>query len=46
MPSVNRAKLLAARVVAAIGALFLGWLFFGLHDTVTVFVVDQDFSAH
>jgi hypothetical protein len=39
-------ELLAARVVAAVGAVFWGYLFFGLQDTLTVFVEGQDFAAH
>jgi hypothetical protein len=39
-------RLFAARVVAAVGALFWGWLFFGVQDTLTVFVEGQDFAAH
>ena len=36
----------AARVVAAVAAVFWGWLFFGVQDTLTVFVEGHDFAAH
>ena len=36
----------AARVVAVVAAVFWGWLFFGVQDTLTVFVEGQDFAAH
>ncbi|HET7312297.1 MAG TPA: hypothetical protein VFJ17_13330 [Mycobacteriales bacterium] len=37
---------LAARIVAGLGALFWGWMFFGVQDTLTVFVEGKDFAAH
>ena len=39
-------RLVAARVVAGAAAVFWGWLFFGVQDTLTVFVEGQDFAAH
>lgn len=43
---MRKAELLAARVVAAVAAVFWGWLFFGLQDTLTVVIEGQDFAAH
>jgi hypothetical protein len=42
----QRPHLRAARVVAATAAVFWGYFFFGLQDTVTVFVEGSDFEAH
>lgn len=39
-------RLIAARVVAGVGAVFWGWLFFGVQDTLTVFIGGQDFAPH
>jgi hypothetical protein len=39
-------RLVAARIVAGIAAVFWGWLFFGVQDTLTVFVEGQNFAAH
>lgn len=39
-------KLLAARIVAVVGAVFWGWLFYGVQDTLTVFVEGEDFATH
>lgn len=38
--------MLAARVVAGLAAVFWGWLFFGVQDTLTVFVEGHAFAAH
>jgi hypothetical protein len=43
---VHGGRLLAARVLAAVGAVFWGWLFFGVQDTLTVFVEGQGFAEH
>ncbi|HET6816106.1 MAG TPA: hypothetical protein VFH66_02635 [Mycobacteriales bacterium] len=39
-------RLVASRIVAGLAALFWGWLFFGVQDTLTVFVEGRDFAAH
>jgi hypothetical protein len=39
-------RLIAARIVAGLAAVFWGWLFFGVQDTLTVFAEGQDFAAH
>jgi hypothetical protein len=44
--AMHRPTFLAARVVAAIGALFWGYFFFGVQDALTVFVEGDDFAAH
>jgi hypothetical protein len=44
--ATRRIGLPTARAVAAIGAVFWVWLFFGVQDTLTVFVEGQDFAAH
>lgn len=41
-----RGRLVAARIIAGIGALFWGWLFFGVQDSLTVFVEGKDFAPH
>jgi hypothetical protein len=43
---MHRPTFLAARIVAAIGAVFWGYLFFGVQDALTVFVEGDDFAAH
>jgi hypothetical protein len=43
---MRRPTLLAARVVAALGAVWWGWLFFGVQDALTVFIEGRDFAAH
>lgn len=43
---MRRPDLLAARVAAAMTAVFWGWLFYGLQDTLTVFVEGDDFAGH
>ena len=44
--AVRGRRLVAARIVAGIAAVFWGWLFFGVQDTLTVFVEGQSFAAH
>lgn len=45
-PAVSGGRVAAARVVAGLAAVFWGWLFFGVQDTLTVFVEGQDFASH
>ncbi|MFI2703220.1 hypothetical protein [Cellulosimicrobium composti] len=45
-PAPSRGRLLAARAVAVVAALFWGVLFFGLVDLATVVLQDERFARH
>lgn len=42
---MQRSTLVAARVLAALGAVFWGYFFFGVQDTLTVLDEGEDFAA-
>ena len=44
--AMHQPRSTAARVVAGVAAVFWGWLFFGVQDTLTVFVEGQRFATH
>jgi len=43
---VRGGRIVAARILAGVAAVFWGWLFFGVQDTLTVFVGGQEFAKH
>lgn len=45
-PPVRGGRIVAAQVLAGVAAVFWGWLFFGVQDTLTVFVGGQEFAKH
>ena len=43
---MNRTRRRAARLLAALAALFWGWLFFGVNDFLSVFIEGSEFAQH